>query len=125
MKDLPKISEAEWRIMRVLWTRSPLTANEVVESLHAHSDWNHRTIKTLLNRLVKKKALITQKQGRQFLYHPAVSEDQILRTERTSFLKRAYNGAVMPMLAAFLEEEDLSTDDIDRLKSILKQREGK
>ena len=123
MAEPPKISEAEWQVMRVLWTQSPLTANAVVENLSAHTDWNHRTIKTLLNRLVKKGALTYQKQGRQFLYRPAVLEDQILKTERTSFLKRAYDGAVMPMLAAFLEEEDLSPEDIRRLKSLLKQRE--
>lgn len=119
-----KISEAELRIMRVLWTHSPMTANEVVEALSAVVDWNHRTIRTLLARLTKKQALGFSREGREFQYYPLVSQDQVLKSERSTFLRRAYDGAVMPMLAAFLEDEHLSKGDIERLKRILDERQG-
>jgi BlaI family penicillinase repressor len=108
----------------VLWQKHPATANEVVESLD-HTTWNPRTVRTLLNRLVKKGALAFEQQGRRYEYYPLVAEDQTVREERKSFIKRVYDGSAMPMLAAFLEEEELSVDDIDRLKAILKKREGK
>ncbi len=119
-----KISEAELRIMRVLWTHPSLTANEVVEALSSETDWNHRTIRTLLARLTKKGALGFSREGREFQYYPLVSEDQALKSERSTFLRRAYDGAVMPMLAAFLEDEHLSDGEIEQLKAILAKRKG-
>jgi BlaI family transcriptional regulator, penicillinase repressor len=65
---LPKISEAEWRIMQLFWKKAPRTANEVVEALKGKTDWNRQTIRTLINRLVQKKALCHEKQGRAFHY---------------------------------------------------------
>ena len=124
METSLKISEAELRIMRVLWTQSPMTANEVVQALSSAMDWNHRTIRTLLARLTKKQALGFSREGREFEYYPLVSEDQILKSERSTFIRRAYDGAVMPMLAAFLEDEHLSEADIEQLRAILAKRKG-
>ena len=124
MESNLKISEAELRIMRVLWTHSPMTANKVVEALSSATDWNHRTIRTLLARLTKKQALGFSRESREFQYYPLVSEDQVLKSERSTFLRRAYDGAVMPMLAAFLEDEHLSEPDIEQLRAILAKRKG-
>ncbi len=56
MKELPKISEAELEVMKVLWSKSPQTANEVIEELEKNMDWNPKTIRTLINRLVHKRS---------------------------------------------------------------------
>ncbi|MFC1761051.1 BlaI/MecI/CopY family transcriptional regulator [Planctomycetota bacterium] len=119
-----KISEAELQVMRVLWTHdNPKTANEVVDALMAQTDWNHRTIRTLLNRLVKKKAIAFDPDKRPFAYYPLVSRDDALRKERQSFVEKFYNGAMMPMLAEFLEDRSLSDDDIEKLKEMLNKRQ--
>ncbi len=81
MEKLPKISESEWLVMQVLWSKGPLTANEVVEQLAKKTKWNPRTVKTLINRLLKKGALNFQKQGRQYRYFAAVSESKCVRKE--------------------------------------------
>lgn len=118
-----KISEAELKVMRVLWTHDhPKTANEVVDALVAQTDWNHRTIRTLLNRLVKKKAIAFDPEKRPFAYYPLVSQDDALRKERQTFLEKFYNGAIMPMLAGFLEDKSLTDDDIQKLKEMLNKR---
>lgn len=124
MKTVPKISEAELRVMKVLWSHSPMTTNEVIEAMSGQTDWNHRTIRTLLTRLVKKKILSSKKQGRQFEYRPLISEAQALKAERHSFLRRCYDGALLPMLAGFLEDESLSENDVQRLKSLLDRQEN-
>jgi len=116
---VPKISEAEWRVMKVLWAKSPLTANEVVDALSAATRWSDKTIKTLINRLTKKGALGFKRQGRMYLYHPRVEEADCARAEGRSFLRRVYGGALTPMLAAFLEEQSLSRSEIAELKRIL------
>jgi len=122
MKKLPKISESEWLVMRVLWSKSPLTANEVVEKLAGKTKWKPKTIKTLITRLTKKKALKFEKEGRKYRYYPAVSQTECVRMERHSFVRRVYGGTSRPMLASFLEDAELSAEDIAELKNILEQK---
>jgi len=122
MKELPKISEAEWQVMKILWEKSPLTANDIVEKLANEIDWNPRTIKTLLNRLMNKNALGVQQAGRVYFYYPLVSKEECARSERDNLLKRVYNGALQPLLAAFLEEQKLTKDEIEKLKQILENK---
>jgi BlaI family transcriptional regulator, penicillinase repressor len=119
MLDKPKISEAEWEVMRVLWNCSPVTANEVISALSDKTAWNPRTVRTLINRLVAKKALGFEKTGRQYHYYPLVSEEASVQTETKSFLERVRGGALKPILAAFLEEQKLTPDEIAELKEIL------
>jgi BlaI family penicillinase repressor len=122
MKDLPKISESEWLVMRVLWAKSPLTANEVVERLTGKTQWKPKTVKTLIDRLMKKGAVKFEKEGRRYRYYPAIGQDECIATERQSFLRRVYGGTMKPMLAAFLEDAELSEEDIIELKEILEQK---
>ena len=122
MKKSPKISESEWIVMRVLWERAPITANDVVAALEKSVHWNPRTIKTLLNRLVTKRALGYKKEGRSYLYHPLVDEANCARAERRSLLRRVYGGALTPMLAQFIEDEELSKSQIEELKAILDRK---
>ncbi len=124
MKRLPRISEAEWQIMKVLWARHPASANDVIAALAGHSEWSHKTIRTLLARLVAKKALAYRKEGRTYLYSPLVDERQCVRAESRSFLDRVYDGAVVSMLAAFLQDDELSADQIADLKRLLDEKTG-
>lgn len=122
MKKLPRISDAEWLVMQVFWTEGRLTADEVVERLSGEVTWNARTIRTLINRLLTKKALKFEKEGRKYRYYPAASEEQCVRQERRSFVQRVYGGTVTPMLAAFIKEAKLSHQDIEELKRMLDEK---
>ena len=122
MKKLPRISESEWLVMRVLWAKSPLTANEVVERLTGKAKWKPKTVKTLIDRLMKKGAVKFEKEGRRHRYYPAVERDECIATERQSFIRRVYGGITKPMLAAFLEDAELSAEDISELKEILEEK---
>jgi BlaI family penicillinase repressor len=123
-KKLPRISEAEWQVMRVLWVDSPRTANEVVDELLPSTDWKPNTIRTLLNRLVGKGAVGFTKEGRAHLYSPVVAEADCVRAAGRSFLERVYGGALMPMLAHFLEEVELEPEELAELRRILDDKEG-
>src|SRR5689334_10456163 len=105
MKNLPKISETEWEVMKVLWTKSPLAAEDVIAALVAQDDWHPKTVKTLLNRLVKKQALGFEKDGRAYLYRPLVREADCVRAVSDSFLDRVFGGSLTPMLAHFVERK--------------------
>lgn len=122
-QELPKISEAEFEIMKVLWGKSPQTANEIIEKLELTMDWKPKTIRTLINRLVQKDAVsFLQGKGRMYEYYPLVSQDSIIQVETKSFLKRFYGISFKPLLLNFLKEEKLSLEDINELKRILDEK---
>ncbi len=116
-----RISEAEWEVMKVLWDQSPLTANEVVESLSAQK-WTAATIRTLIGRLAQKGAVRAKKSGREHLYEPSVSREEAVRQERRSFLRRVYDGAVQPMLAGLIEDENLSAEELEDIRRLLDEK---
>lgn len=122
MQNNSRISQAEWEVMKVLWAQSPATANDVVNALSEKTLWNSKTIRTLINRLVKKKILAFEKKGRQYHYRPLATEMECVRAETASFLSRVRGGPVKPMLAALLEEQQLSAEEIAELKRILDEK---
>jgi BlaI family transcriptional regulator, penicillinase repressor len=122
MMNLPKISDAEWEVMRVIWARSPLTANQVVQSLSPRRDWSPRTIKTMLNRLVNKGALAFDTQGNRYLYRPKVTHEQCMRLESRSFVDRVFGGAAGAMINYFVQHESLTEDEIAELKRMLARK---
>ena len=124
MKKTPKISEAEWEVMKTVWEQSPRTANDIVQVLSKKTRWQRETIRTLINRLVQKKALGFERKGRAYHYYPLVGESECVMAESRSFLRRVYGGALMPMLANFLEGEELSPEEIAALRRILDERGG-
>jgi len=122
MSQIPKISDAEWQVMKVLWEKSPATTVEVVEVLAPTTKWTLKTVLTLLNRLIKKGALRFEKQGRAYLYFPVVEERDCVREENRNFLDRVYGGSLKPMLAHFFEEANLSSAEVQELKDILDKK---
>jgi BlaI family penicillinase repressor len=125
MANVPSISDAEWEVMNLLWDSAPtpMTAAEVVAQLAGHKHWSPKTIKTLLNRLVKKKALTFDADGNRYLYLPAVKREECVRSESRSFLNRVFGGATGPMLAHFVSESKLSPKEIAELKRLLIEKQ--
>ena len=117
-----KISDSEWLIMAHLWEHSPQTAGEIVTALQTTSDWQPRTIRTLLSRLVKKGALGYSREGRSYLYRPNVTEKECVKAVSESFLDRVFGGAVQPMLSHFVSQKKLSKKEIEELKRILEEQ---
>ncbi len=121
-KKLPRISESEWRVMQVLWEHGPQTANDVVQQLDGRESWKPRTVKTLIGRLVQKGAVRFEEEGNRYRYSAALREDECIRSETQSFVRRVYQGAMKPALAAFLEDVALSPQEIEELQKVLDQK---
>ena len=124
MADKPKISDAEWQVMRVLWEKSPLTVKEVIETLSKKTTWKSVTIRTLVNRLTKKKAIGFEKKGRRHFFYPLLSQQECIRADADSFLNRAGSAMLKPILTTFIEKEQLSDKDIEELQQILDKKGG-
>ncbi len=124
MKNVPNITEAESEIMKVLWEKNPLSANEIIASLPEEVNWSDQTVKTFLNRLLKKHAVDYEKSGRSYLYYPLVSHDDYVKAENKSFLHRVYDGAVGMLFSKFLEQEELTEKEIQNLEKILQKKKA-
>lgn len=118
----PVIPEAEWKVMRVLWRKSPLSAYDIIQELAKDEKWHPNTIKTMLARLVRKKAVTARKYKNLFLYEPAISENECIAAESDSFLARWFDGALQPLLVHFAKNKRLTKEDLNELRRIL---EGK
>ena len=119
-KDTP-ISDAESVVMEVLWQRSPRTAEEVVADLAASSQWQEPTIKTLLNRLLKKGAVRAEKDGRRYRYHAVLQRADWVAGQSRGLLDRLFDGRLAPMVAHLSRERALSPDDIAELRRLLEE----
>ena len=116
-----QISHSEKTLMDSLWHSSPLTAKQIIDTIDPSLDWHEKTVKTLLNRLLKKEAIGYNKQGREYLYYPILQEADYVENASASFLQRVFNGNVSSLVAAFTKQEKLSPKDISELKQLLKE----
>ena len=120
-KNQPQISEAEHAVMEALWQRSPLTAAEVCESVCESRDWSLATVKTLLSRLVSKDAVLTEPDGRRFLYSPAIARADYVGGESRRLVDRLFGGKAASLVAHLAEQEALSENDIAEIEALLKE----
>jgi BlaI family penicillinase repressor len=125
MKHVIRITEAEWEVMAVVWKREPVAAAMVAEVLEEKKQWSLTTVRTLLRRLVNKGALKQFSEGKRYLYAPRVSRDECVRRESESFLDRVLGRSPAVSILHLVRKANLTSDDIEELRRILKEKEDK
>ncbi|WP_153463968.1 MULTISPECIES: penicillinase repressor BlaI [Sediminibacillus] len=123
--EIPSISESEWEVLKVLWHKAPQTANDIISSLPAQTTWKPKTVRTLLDRLTKKQVIGVNKDQRVYTFYPLYSQNECQRAKTASFVKRFYDGTFKSMLVQFMEDEELSDEDIKELQSILESKQDR
>jgi BlaI family penicillinase repressor len=113
------ITSAESLIMEALWTRGPLLAEEIVRDVTARQDWGEATVRTLITRLLKKKAIASEREGVRVRYRPLVSRADYLTGESQGLLDRLFDGQLAPLIAHFAKHRPLSADELERLKRLI------
>ncbi len=113
------ISNAEFEIMDVLWTDSPLAAADVAERVVNKTDWSSKTVKTLLARLVDKGALAFRRKGRRYLYRPLITRAEYAKGETETLANKLFGGRAAPLIAHLADARGLTADDIDELETII------
>jgi BlaI family transcriptional regulator, penicillinase repressor len=116
-----QVSEAESIVMEVLWQRHPLAAEDVVRALAQSQDWQEATIKTLLNRLLRKGAVAARKDGRRYLYSPVLQREDWVQEASEGLLQRLFDGRVAPLVAHFSRQRRLGSRDIAELRKLLEE----
>jgi predicted transcriptional regulator len=113
------VTPAESRIMEALWARSPLTADEVVAAVAEPQGWGEATVKTLINRLLKRKAIKSERIDGRVRYVPVLSRAAYVQAESQGLLDRLFEGRLTPLVAHFAEHRALKPDEIKRLRRLL------
>lgn len=121
MCKIPKISNAEWEVMKIIWNNPEITSTNIIQALKDKSQWKSATIKSLINRLLNKKAISFNKLGNEYFYFPLILENECIKLESQSFINKVFNGSIKSMLLTFVESKELSEKDIEELKNILNQ----
>ncbi|WP_210619577.1 mecC-type methicillin resistance repressor MecI [Mammaliicoccus lentus] len=116
------ISASEWEIMNTIWNKKLVSANEVIEIVQQHKEWSPKTIRTLINRLYKKEFIDRTSKNKIFVYFPIVEEKDIKYKTSKVFLDKVYEGGLNSLVLNFVENEELSEDEIEELKNILNKK---
>jgi BlaI family transcriptional regulator, penicillinase repressor len=118
-----RISDAEREVMTVVWEKAPVPASVVAVTLEKKKRWTLTTVRTLLRRLVNKRALKQELEGKRYLYTPLISVEECARWESESFVDRVLGWVPSETILHLVQKADLSNDDIQELRRILQQKE--
>jgi predicted transcriptional regulator len=118
-----KISDAERQIMEALWRGKPLSPEEIVAQVGSANSWADGTVRTLIHRLLRKKAIVGKKEKAGYVYRPLISREDFLQEESRGFLDRLFEGQVAPFVAHLAKHRALTPKDIQKLKSLIKDLE--
>ncbi|GMQ56946.1 BlaI/MecI/CopY family transcriptional regulator [Vallitalea sediminicola] len=116
---MAKISESEWKVMKILWDKNPLTSKEIVDYVLEENDWSRKTVHTLISRLANKGVINIAKKNKYYEYSPCISKSDCQIEETNTFLEKVYNGSLQMFLTNFVKNQRLSKEEIAELKSII------
>jgi predicted transcriptional regulator len=114
-----RISGAESQIMEALWRRGPLTPDGIVAEVGEAHGWAPGTVKTLITRLLRKKAIEGRREPEGYLYRPLISRSDYVLSESQGLVDRLFGGEVAPLVAHFAEHRQLTPKDVQLLKQLI------
>jgi BlaI family penicillinase repressor len=124
-KNNYELTEAEWAIIQVIWENEPCAAPTVQELLEKRKKWTYSTVKTLMDRMVTKKLLKTEKIRNLILYRSAITKKQAQSCEIMKTVKRAFDGAFTPMMQFLLDNNNLSQEQLNELEDLIRKKRMK
>ena len=116
---MARISAAESQVMEAVWGRGPLAADEIVAEVGEPQGWGEATVKTLINRLLKKKALVSERNEGRTRYRALVSRADYVQGESQGLLDRLFGGELAPLVAHYAKHRNLSASEVARLKRLI------
>ena len=117
-----KLTEAEWTVMSILWQKERFGLKEIADQLYEINQWNKNTVFTYLTRM-EHKGLVEIDRNQSKPYSAKLSKEQCAKEERQNLLNKVYQGSTGDLIAAFLKESPISSQEIDRLKQLLDEME--
>jgi len=121
-KPAVELTEAEWSIIKAIWDSEPCTAPAIQEKLHSATGWTYSTVRTLMDRMAAKGVLKAKKAGKLTIYTSAVTRAEAQSSELVYALKHAFNGALTPMVACLLDNQDLNAAELAKIEALIQAR---
>ncbi len=116
---MAKISAAESQVMDAVWSEGPLAADEIVAKVGEPQSWGEATVKTLINRLLKKKALVSERAEGRTRYRALITREDYVQGESQGLLDRLFGGELAPLVAHYAKHRNLSSGEVTRLKRLI------
>jgi BlaI family penicillinase repressor len=117
-----QLTEGEWAIIQAVWDNEPCAAPAVQEKLEVKKSWTYSTVKTMMDRMVTKGLLKTERIRNLILYRSAITKIQAQKGEIMRTVKRAFNGALTPMMQFLLNNHNLSQKQLSELEALIKKK---
>ncbi len=118
-----KLSEREWTVLSALWETGGAELGTLVGVLYPETGWSRNTVLTYLTRMEAKGLVSIEKEKYPHVYRAVPDRESCRQSEMKSFLSRVYSGKAGDLVAAFLKEEHLSKEEVDRLRAMLDDME--
>lgn len=120
-----QVTEAEMKILALLWERSPLTITQITAELKEATGWDKHAVISLLKRMLAKGTIREEETKPAKRYYPLASREKVSIEQTRSLLGRLYEGKPVLLMSAMVREGGLSAGEIDELMEMLKRaREG-
>ena len=119
-----QISNAEWRIMKIIWMEGKQTSTDLIAVLSERFDWSKSTIKTLLTRLVEKGCWTREKSGRAFVYSALLKQDQSLDLVVEEVKDKVCSKRIVQVLENLIQESDFTLADLNQLQQVLEEKKA-
>ena len=120
-----ELTEGEWAIIGAVWDNEPCAAPTVQEGLEKQKDWSYSTVKTMMDRMVRKGLLKPKRIRNLILYRSAITKQEAQNGEIMRAVKRAFDGAFTPMMQFLLDNNSLSKRQLSELEEMIKSKKGK
>ena len=117
-----KITEAEWKIMEVLW-KQPMTIMQLTKALYEETKWKKNTVISFLNKMVEKRAVYYVQGGKARIYHPKAAKEECGVMETREILKNYFDGNRSLMISTLVTHEKLTESEIAELCRLLDIKE--
>lgn len=121
--SMVKLSEAEWKVMSLLWQEAPRTMMQITNHFKETTGWSKHTVMTFLRRMEEKKAIHHEEGGKARLYYPDVEREEAVLQETEEFLEKVFDGRMGLMLNTMVEKKAVSGEEIAEMYEILRKAE--
>ena len=122
-RDHVALTEAEWKILLLLWEKSPRTMMELTRALAQETGWSKHTVITMLKRMAVKGTVRICEDGPVKTYFPAVSKDRVAREQTQTLLKRLFSGRASLLVNDMMEQGELDDEELRELQNIINRAE--
>ena len=117
-----QVTEAEWKIMEVLWDHSPRTMTEITAILEPTTGWTRHTVITLLKRMLEKGSISMDDTERAKKYTPLITREEASTEETHKFLSHIFKGKASRLVNHLVDSGDLSEEDLQQILDVMKDK---